>query len=163
MTDAVVFDLDGTLIDIPIDYEDLFEEFKRIMRTDNIRPVADVISRVDAETREIVFETWEKAELAAINRISLKPAGSKIYREHANKRRALVTLQGKAIVDAVLTRFKLSFEVVVTREDTLFRSDQLLKAIKQLEVNKRNVLFIGNTEGDENAASEVGCRFIKVK
>ena len=163
MTDAVVFDLDGTLVDIPIDYEDLFEEFKRIMRTDNTRPLADVISRVDAETREIIFKTWEKVELASIDRISLKPAGSKIYQEHANKRRALVTLQGKAIVDAILDRFKLSFEVLVTREDTLFRSDQLLKAIKQLEVNKRNVLFIGNTEGDENAASEVGCRFIKVK
>lgn len=162
MTGAVIFDLDGTLVDIPIDYERLFEEFRRIMQTDNIRPLAEVISRVDAETRQMLFKAWEKAELAAINNVSAKQAGLKIYQRHANERRALVTLQGKAMVNAILDGFRLSFEVVVTREDTLVRSEQLLKAIKQLEVNKRNVSFVGNTEGDANAASKVGCHFIKV-
>ena len=29
MIEAVIFDLDGTLVDIPINYERLFEEFKK--------------------------------------------------------------------------------------------------------------------------------------
>ena len=115
MTEAVVFDLDGTLVDIPIDYEKLFAEFKTIMQTENIRPLAEVISKTDAATRETLFETWEKAELDVLNQVSVKAEGSKIYQAHKSKRKALVTLQGRAIADAILSRFNLSFEVIVTR------------------------------------------------
>jgi HAD superfamily hydrolase (TIGR01549 family) len=163
VTDAVVFDLDGTLVDIPIDYEKLFAEFKTIMRTENIRPLAEVISKTDAATRETLFETWEKAELDVLNQVSVKAEGSKIYQAHKSKRKALVTLQGRAIANAILSRFNLSFEVIVTREDSLFRTAQLMKATRQLEVSMLNVLFVGNTEGDAAAASEVGCAFLKVE
>jgi len=163
VTNAVIFDLDGTLVDIPIDYEGLFGDFKRIMRTDKIRPLSETISRTDAKTREAVFKKWDKAELSALNNVSVKASGLNIYREHANKKRALVTLQGRAIVAAIMDKFNLSFEVVVTREDSLFREDQLRRAIRQLGVGKSNVLFVGNTEGDANAASEVGCAFLIVE
>jgi len=87
----------------------------------------------------------------------------KIYREHAGKRKALVTLQGKTVVETILENFGLKFDAVVTREDALFRVDQLLKAIERLGVDKRNVLFVGNTNSDASAASKVGCQFLKIR
>ena len=163
MIEAVVFDLDGTLVRLPIDYDRLFEEFSRIMRISNVRPIVDTVSRVNEKTRELVFAAWEKAELAVFNEISANEEGMKLYRAHADKRKALVTLQGTAVVEAILRQFGLSFDVVVTREDALFRVDQLAKAVGKLNVPISNVLFVGNTDGDAAAAEKVGCTFLRVK
>ena len=162
MIEAVVFDLDGTLVRLPIDYERLFEEIKKITRINDVRPLVDTVSRVDGKTRALVFAAWEKAEVAVEKEISANEEGMKIYKAHTDKRKALVTLQGKAVVDAILKQFGLSFDVVVTREDALFRVDQIAKAANQLKVNMQNVLFVGNTEGDAAAATKLGCQFLKV-
>ena len=79
-----------------------------------------------------------------------------------NKPKALVTLQGRNIVELIAKQLGFSFDVIVTREDTLFRTEQLQKAIIQLGVKSSNVLFVGNTEGDALAADRVGCHFLGV-
>ena len=162
MIEAVVFDLDGTLVRLPIDYDRLFAEVKKIMRVDEVRPFVDAVLGVDGKTRQLVFVAWEKAELAVEKDVSANDAGMKIYRAHADKRKALVTLQGKTIVEKILRQQGLVFDVVVTREDTLSRVDQIVKAANQLKVTVKNVLFVGNTEGDANAAEELGCQFLKI-
>ena len=162
MIEAVVFDLDGTLVRLPIDYDRLFAEIKKITRINDVRPLVDTVSKVDGKTRELVFAAWEKAELAVEKEISANEEGMKIYKAHADKRKALVTLQGKAIVEAILRQFDLSFDVVVTRENALFRVDQLAKAAGKLNVNIRSVLFVGNTEGDAAAAEKLGCQFLRI-
>jgi len=160
--EAVVFDLDGTLVRLPIDYDRLFEEIKKITRINDVRPLVDTVSKVDGKTRELVFAAWEKAEVAVEKEILANEEGMKIYRAHADKRKGLVTLQGKAVVDAILKQFGFSFDVVVTREDALFRVDQIAKAAEHLEVNIKDVLFVGNTEGDATAATKLGCQFLKI-
>ena len=51
----------------------------------------------------------------------------------------------------------------MTREDSLFRVEQLTKAINLLEAEPKNVLFVGNTDGDATAAMSLGCQFMRVK
>ncbi len=163
MIEAVVFDLDGTLVRLPIDYEMLFEEFRQIMHVDEVHPLVDVVSRADGKMREMVFAAWDRAELAIVGKITVNEEGMKAYRKFEGKRKALVTLQGKKVVEAVLKQFGLVFDFVVTREDALFRIDQLTKTINMLNVEPRNVLFVGNTESDAAAAKKVGCGFLRVK
>jgi HAD superfamily hydrolase (TIGR01549 family) len=163
MIEAVVFDLDGTLVNLPINYEELLGEFKEIMRVENVRPLVDTVSRVDDETRKRVFRAWDKAELAVSAKITVNDESMKVYREYAEKPKALVTLQGRKVVDAVVARFGLAFDVVVTRENSLFRAEQLRTAAEKLGVQMENVLFVGNTEGDAVAAEKVGCQFLRVK
>jgi HAD superfamily hydrolase (TIGR01549 family) len=161
--EAVIFDLDGTLVQVPIDYEALFEEFKRIMHVKEVHPLVDVVSRADGKAKELVFQAWDKAERVAAERIILNETGMGTYKEFVPNRKALVTLQGKTVVGLILKKFNLSFDFVVTREDSLFRVDQLTKAISLLNANKENVLFVGNTESDANSAEKAGCQFRRVK
>lgn len=163
MIEAVVFDLDGTLVQLPIDYEMLFEEFKRIMRIKEVRPIVDKVSKVDGKTKEVVFKAWDKAELVVLGSVVINEKGMKTYRQFDGKLKALVTLQGKTAVEAILRQLGLVFAQVVTREDALSRVDQLTKAIDHLNIPPRNVLFVGNTDNDAAAAQNVGCQFQRVK
>jgi HAD superfamily hydrolase (TIGR01549 family) len=163
MIEAVVFDLDGTLISLPINYEELLVEFKDIMHVENVRPLVDTVSKVDGETRKRVFRAWDKAELAVSEKINVNEEGMKVYREYAEKPKALVTLQGKKVVKAIAERFGLAFDVVVTRENSLFRAEQLRTAAEKLGVQMENVLFVGNADGDAVAAEKVGCQFLRAK
>ena len=80
MIEAVVFDLDGTLVLLPINYEMLFEEFKRIMRIKEVHPVVEVVSKTDRRTRELVFKVWDRAELSAMDNTIIKDEGLKVYK-----------------------------------------------------------------------------------
>jgi phosphoglycolate phosphatase-like HAD superfamily hydrolase len=161
---AYVFDLDGTLFCLPINWEQLFTEFKRIMHADAIRPLVDTVSRLDDKTRREVFDTWDRAELAVFESVTPCGQGIKLYHEAEakGKPKALVTLQGKRIVEVLTERFHLKFDAIVTREDSLFRADQLRKALEQLKTPAKETLFVGNAENDAAAAQKTGCMFQKV-
>jgi HAD superfamily hydrolase (TIGR01549 family) len=160
---AVIFDLDGTLIRLPINYERLFSEFSRIMKTADVRPLAKSISKLDEETKKKVFEVWDDAELSALADTIVNDEGIALYKKFLEKPRALVTLQGKALVQSVLERLGLFFNFVVTRECCLSRVEQLKVAAGKLGVPFQNILFVGNTDDDFLAAKKVGCQFLKVK
>ncbi len=160
---ATVFDLDGTLACLPINWEELFEELKGIMHVNVIRPLVDVVSRVNEKTRKEVFAAWDIAELAIFERVTICGEGMKLYQESNGNPRALVTLQGKQVVKIIMERFGLSFDAIVTREDSLSRAKQLAIVSEKLKVPIKEILFVGNADSDEAAAKKVGCRFLRVK
>ncbi len=162
MIKAVIFDLDGTLIHLPVDYERLFREFGRIMETADVRPLAKTISKLDEKTKKNVFEVWDNAELAALADMTVNDEGFALYKKFSEKPRALVTMQGKALVQIVLERLGLSFNFVVTREYCLSRVEQLKVAAEKLGVPFQNILFVGNIDDDFLAAKKVGCQFLRV-
>jgi HAD superfamily hydrolase (TIGR01549 family) len=160
---ALVFDLDGTLIQLPVDYEKLFLEFKKLIEVETFHPLADVLSQLDENTKEQVFRVWDNAELIALKKITSIKEGMNIYEKFSHKPKALVTLQGRTTAETVVEQLGLSFNVLVTREDSLDRVEQLKNARKKLKTQFESVLFVGNTENDFLAAEEVGCQFLRIK
>ena len=163
MIKAVTFDLDGTLIQLPIDYKRLFQEFQKIMKTDKINPIAKTVSKTDNGSRAQLFKVWDNAELAASKKMTTNEEGMTVYRKNLEKPKALVTMQGRKLVAIIAEQLELSFDVVITREDSLNREKQLKKAAEKLDVKIQNILFVGNTEDDALAAERAGCQFSKVK
>lgn len=163
MTETVIFDLDGTLVNLPVDYEKLFQEFCKIAKTDNIQPVTKTVSRLNKKTKEKIFEVWDEAELAALKNMTIRNEGMTLYKKFSQKPKALVTMQGKALVQNILNSLNLSFNFVVTREDSLDRAEQLKIAAQRLGVRLQNVLFIGNTKGDHIVSKKVKCQFLRVR
>ena len=163
MTEAVIFDLDGTLIDLPIDYEKLFGEFSGIAKIDDVHPVTKTVSQLDEKTKKKVFKIWDRIEAAAWKEGNIKREGMTIYKKFSKEPKALVTMQGKTLVHNIIKSLKLSFDVVVTREDSLARIEQLKIAARKLGVSLRDILFIGNTEGDSIAARNAECQVLRVE
>jgi phosphoglycolate phosphatase-like HAD superfamily hydrolase len=161
--EAVIFDLDDTLIHLPLDYDGLFQEFSKIMKTKNVRPLTKTVSKLDGKIKKEILDIWDRAELAVLSKITRVKEGIAVYNKFSKKPKVLVTMQGKALVNQILERFDLTFTAVLTREDSLDRVKQLRTAAQTLGVRLENVLFVGNGEGDQVAAEEVGCQFLKVK
>jgi len=162
LIEAVIFDLDGTLIQLPVDYERMFMGFRKIMKTEKVRPLLETVSKLDPNTKEQVFKAWDKAELAVSEKVTAKKEGISVYQKYSQKPKALVTMQGRALVKTILDRCVLRFDFIVTREDSLSRIEQLRNAAEKLKTPCQNVLFVGNTDCDVAAAEKVGCQFLRV-
>jgi HAD superfamily hydrolase (TIGR01549 family) len=163
VTEAVIFDLDGTLINLPIDYEKFLREFSEIAKIDDVHPVTKTVSQLDEKTKKKILKIWDETEASAWKEGTIKREGMTLYKKFSREPKALVTMQGKTLVQNIIKSSKLSFDVVVTREDNLDRTEQLKIAARKLGVSLRDILFIGNTEGDSVAAKNVQCQFLRVE
>ena len=163
MIKAVIFDLDGTLVHLPINYQKLFREFRKIIGTTNIRPLTQKVSLLEAGKKNKVFEVWNNLELEAISNLEINNEGMALYRKFSKNQKALVTMQGRPIVNIIIERLKLHFDAIITREETLNRIEQLEIAAQKLGTSLPNVLFVGNTHEDFLAAEKARCKFLKVE
>lgn len=163
MINAVVFDLEGTLIKLPIDYEALYESIRKELEITKVQPLTRTAKKLDRNSREKLFRLWEIAEMKALPNFSINKEGIDLYRRYANKPTALVTMQGKNIVTKIMNRLFLKFTIVVTREDSLERKKQIKTAIDMIGVTPDEVLFFGDRDSDKVAAKHIGCKFKKVK
>ena len=163
MIEAAVFDLDGTLVNLPIDYEALYEEFKKLIRTQNIEPLTRTVAALNARLKKKVFDKWAATEFAVLPEMTIVKEGMNLYQYYADKPRALVTMQGKRTVEKILKTLNLSFGVVITREDSLDRIIQIRMVVEKLRSRPESVIVIGDRETDKTAAESVGCKFKMVK
>lgn len=163
MIEAAVFDLDGTLVNLPVDYGELYSESKKIIGIDQIEPITKTVAALNETLKQKVFALWTSIEHAALKRMTIVQEGMKLYHQYADKPKALVTMQGKETVEKILNTLCLSFQAVITREDSLDRTTQIQKAVKKLGLKPENVIVIGDRETDQTAAEKLGCKFKMVK
>lgn len=161
---AIIFDLDGTLLDLPIDYTSMYKKFSELTGINEIRPLLKTMEQIkDQQVLRQVFDTWTEFELAIIDKITVHDEGMRLYRQYIKLSKALVTMQGKETVHKICQKFDFKFDAVFTREDSCNRVEQLKLATTKLGFTPSDILFIGNTDNDENATTQTGCQFIKVK
>lgn len=157
--EAVIFDLDGTLVDVPY-------EWPKIRRKLGVgeKPILSHLASLSGPERGRKWKLLEKIEAQATRKAILKEGVARFldFLDKNSIRKALVTNNSRKNVDYLLRKFKLKFECVISRESGLWKpsAEPLLAALKKLGVEKEEACVVGDSHFDAKAAAEAGVKRI---
>jgi len=162
MIKGVIFDLDGTLVDSPLD----FARIRKEIGCDR-GLVLEFIDSLPSPRREECHGILLGHELRAADEAVLKRGAFELCRfiEEAGLKKALVTRNCRAAVGIVCTRLGLKFDVVICREDAPPKPspEPLLKAARAMGLEPAALLHVGDTSFDHEAAERAGVRSFVLK
>ncbi len=154
--EAVIFDMDGTLVDSPYDWPAIR---RRLGVTD--RSLIDGIESLPEPGRSRAWRELEAVEAEATRRATLLPGARELLAFLARRglATALVTNNSAANARALLERFGLAFDAVVTRDDGVHKPSgaPLAAACRRLGVSPAACLVVGDSHYDLEAAADAGC------
>jgi phosphoglycolate phosphatase-like HAD superfamily hydrolase len=165
-----VFDLDGTLATIPVDWDGVRVKLKEVTGSAaEFKPVFPTIGEVIAKNPKLgksVFAVIDEYEWAAVPSARLYDGAYQLLSRLSEKAKVtLVTMQGHRAATRVLEMFDLKqfFTGYFTREDSLDRAEQVEIALASMKAKKPSTMFVGDRLNDLNAAKKVGVPFVLIR
>ncbi|MBC75877.1 MAG: phosphatase [Halobacteriovoraceae bacterium] len=156
---AIVFDLDGTLVDSRLDFDK--------MRSDlGFPPGVPILEHLSLqkdenykkECHKIIFEHEERG----VDVATLMPGVPKLLQAIKSKglKTGLLTRNNSHVTKLTLEKFKLSFDMVFSREDCKPKPhpEGLLLMAKSWKVKTENMLYIGDFQFDLETAKNANAK-----
>lgn len=179
MPKLVIFDLDETLLRLPVDWDAVRAEVIAYGKKENVRfeegayiiALSSAISNTDARKKE-VDSIWRKHELETMETKGPEryPKAEEFVKKlHAQGFKLAIASNNnhatieKALELAGILRF---FDRIVGRDDVMDTKpapDMLLKLAWKFKLEKKDIVFIGDSDNDEKAGAAAGIRTIRVK
>jgi len=167
---AYVFDFDGTLGTIPVDWDGVREGLREVTGDPSeFRPVFPTIGAVVAKNPRLarpIFAVIDRFEAAAAPSARLyEGTVGLLSRLSETAKVSLVTMQGRGACSHILERFGLKqyFLSSFTREDSLDRAQQIEFALSSMKVGRSSSMFVGDRLNDLNAAKKLGVPFTMIR
>ena len=168
MIKGIIFDLDGTLVRLPINYDKIFTKLQDLFDTqDEFRPLIPTIIKKannDSKLVEKAFEIiCEEEALATVNFKIVDDAIDILnYFKKKNYSICLVTMQCVKAANIILEKMQVSelFSSIVTRDLLHERNLQIKKSIESLSLSTNEIMMIGDRINDVRSAQQVGCSVI---
>lgn len=160
MTKLAILDMDGTILDLSLDIEHLIHQLRKI--NGSIRhPLLATVERSDKKV--LLYNMIDESETKAAKLASEKDGAATCLGQLKLKgyKIALVTLQGRKGTFVALRRLGVLnfFDLIITREDSRLRLEQITLALRRFHVNSNQAIMVGDRESDREAALALGCRF----
>jgi HAD superfamily hydrolase (TIGR01509 family) len=154
--EAVVFDMDGTLIDSDYDWLAIRRQLGV-----NGASIIDELNGLPAHERERKWKDLREIERKATREARVKSGAAALIdllRGHG-LRDALVTNNTDENTSYLLEKFGLDFDVVLTRDSGLWKPSgaPVAEAIRRLGVAPEKCLAVGDSIYDLRAADEAAC------
>ena len=170
MIKGIIFDLDGTLVRLPIRYDLIQNNLKKIFNTqDEFKPLIASIgshAKGDASKMHEAFESICKEESKAVDDLEIIENAFDVLEFFKSKqlKLGLVTMQCKKAVEKIFARDNQLnvFSSVISRDDIYDRKEQIEKILVKLQLLPDEAIVIGDRIHDIVSAKKVGCRAILV-
>ncbi len=161
MVKGIIFDMDGTVVDVSYDWT----RIKRELQTKG-EPILSHIQNLKEPERSKKWEILEQFEEEATVQATLKD-GMARFLALLNKKgikTALVTNNSRKNLDFLLKKFRLNFDLVLSREAGLWKPSgaPFLYVLKNLGIKKKECCVIGDSHFDVKAAEAAGIKRIFV-
>jgi len=171
MIKAIIFDLDGTLIRLPIDYNKIQNMLRELFGTsENFTPlIATIIKKAQDDKEKIskAFELICREELSSIDKMETIDGALNLLKDIQSKKiiLSLITMQCKEAVTRILSKLNMGnnmFSIIISRDESYDRLDQIKKTVEKLSVPSNEVIVIGDRIHDIKSAQQAGCKSILV-
>ncbi|UWG48475.1 HAD superfamily hydrolase [Halanaeroarchaeum sp. HSR-CO] len=168
--EAILYDLDGTLVRLAVDWTAVEREIATVLRTAGADPDGlvtwDLLDAADAVgVREEVEAILARHEREGARRADRLPLADALLDDEVPT--GVVSLNAEAAVRIALEKESLleAVDVVVGRDTVDARKpdpEPVLAALDVLSVAPEDALFVGDSETDEQAAERAGVAFRRV-
>ncbi len=170
MIKGIIFDLDGTLIKLPIRYELLLNNLKDFFKTtDDLKPlIPSIIEKSEGDELKLktAFNLICEEELIAAKNFEIMDNATQIleFFKSKNYTLGLVTMQCRKAVDKILSNLEISeiFSSIITRDENYDRFQQIKKMFEALNLAPKEVLMVGDRIHDVESAHKAGCKVVLV-
>ncbi len=164
----VILDIDGTLVRTGIKWCELRRKISEILGISIQGPIAKYLNSMDIDGRKLAEAEAMiiEAELKSLEKVrqdreliqilkALKSKGIKV---------AVVTLRSKKTALPLLKKLGIAdlLDLVLTREDSIDREEQLKIVLDRLDVKASEAVFFGDIDNDLRAGGSVGIKTILV-
>ncbi|MFO8007105.1 MAG: HAD family hydrolase [Candidatus Brocadiia bacterium] len=155
---GVIFDMDGTLVDSPLDFRRIREE----CGVPPDRPVLEHLESLGQAERRRVEAILARHEHRAASECTVRDGAAEVVAELKERgyRTALLTRNSADSVRAVLERFPLALDCWVSREHACPKPspEPVLRIARSLELEPRELLVVGDYLFDVQAGKAAGSR-----
>ncbi len=165
-----VFDMDGTLISLPVEWDKVRSDLRRLTGTSlEFNPFFLDFQNIVAKDPSMfapMMKVVDDYEAKAVPGAKLEPGALEALTALSKRAKvSLVTMQGRSCSTAILDRFGIGkfFASKFSREDSMDRVTQLGMALKSMGAQNDKAFFVGDRINDLNAARMVGVRFVMIR
>ena len=165
MIKGIIFDLDGTLVQLPIDYQKVQKNLKEFFNISNefkpLIPTIIKLSKNDQNKIKVSFDLICKEEiLASDNFKTMNNALETLdFLKSKNLSLCLVTMQCKDALEKVLQKLQISdlFDSVISRDESFDRQKQIELSLQNIVLTPSEILVVGDRIHDIESAKKIGC------
>lgn len=168
MIKGIIFDLDGTLIRLPIKYDVIRKELQTLFKTnDEFIPLIPSIIKTASNDKMLheAFGMICKEETMAVDKLEIIDNAIDLLNQlHQKFSLGLVTLQCRKAAEKVISKIGADnlFLHVLTLDESTDRINQIEKMVSLLNLSLDEVVMVGDRLNDVMSATKVGCNSILV-
>ena len=165
MIKGIVFDLDGTLIQLPINYKKIQKNLKQLFNTSNnltpLIPTIIKLSQNDPEKVKTSFNLICEEEILASKNFKIMDNAIEILKfiKSKNLSLCLVTMQCQNALEKIIDDLQISnlFDSIISRDISVDRQKQIELSLEKIDLMPSEVLVIGDRLHDVESGKKIGC------